>query len=107
MPELKRQYERWRAAGLEVLGVSFDDDAEVAEATYARLEIPWELVVIPSDEDERRLWTEATRITTLPTILLIDQEGVLHALLEGQEIDDKLDQQVQQLLMPSASGRER
>ncbi|MHC4403485.1 MAG: TlpA family protein disulfide reductase, partial [Planctomycetota bacterium] len=77
MPELKRIYDKWHAEGLEVVGLSLDEDVEAAEAAFERLEIPWPLVVVPADREVRGLWNEAARITTLPRILLVDQRGVL------------------------------
>ena len=98
MPELKRLYEQWHDRGLEVLGVSYDEDAEAAQAAYERFDIPWDLFVIPGGEVNRELWRDATTIETLPTVLLIDEEGTLHATLVGEQIDEKLSQTIQKLL---------
>ncbi len=79
IPELKEIYGRWHASGLEIVGVSFDQDAKKAVEAQKSLEIPWDLVIVPGDEETRKLWTEANRIDSLPRFLLVDQKGVLHA----------------------------
>ena len=56
------------------------------------------LFVIPGGEVNRELWRDATTIETLPTVLLIDDEGSLHATLVGEQIDEKLSQTIQKLL---------
>jgi len=77
MPELKEIYRKWHPQGLELIGLSFDQDAKAAGAAFKRYEIPWPLVLVPTDQQERQLWTAATRIIRLPRILLLDQQGVL------------------------------
>lgn len=79
VPELKEIYSQWHDKGLEVVGVSLDDDVEAAERAQKSHDIPWPLFVVPADEENRKLWTEANRIESLPRLLLIDQRGVLHA----------------------------
>lgn len=95
MPAVKKVYEKWHPKGLELLGVSFDEDVKSAETAYERLEIHWPLVVEPSDTEVRVLWRRAARITAIPRYLLIDHEGILRADLSGsKEIEKELDQQI-------------
>jgi hypothetical protein len=79
MPELKKLYEAWHEKGLEVVGVSLDQDPDKAAAAVERLGLPWPSVVAAGDEEGRRLWTEAARITSIPRYLVIDPKGVLRA----------------------------
>jgi thiol-disulfide isomerase/thioredoxin len=103
MPAVKKVYEKWHPKGLEVLGVSSDEDVKSAENAYERLEIHWPLVVVPSDTEVRVLWRRAARITTIPRYLLIDREGILRAHLSGsKEIEKELDQQVAALFQGSS-----
>jgi thiol-disulfide isomerase/thioredoxin len=95
VPAVKKLYEKWHAKGLEVLGVSFDEDVKSAETAYERLEIHWPLVVVPSDTEVRVLWRRAARISSIPRYLLIDRQGILRAHLSGSnEIEKELDQQI-------------
>jgi thiol-disulfide isomerase/thioredoxin len=79
MPEVKRVYDKWHQRGLEVVGVSLFDDPKAASAAGKKLEIPWALVVIPANEECKQLWIQATRIDSIPRILLIDRMGILRA----------------------------
>ena len=98
MPELKEIYSKWHARGLEVVGLSFDMSGEAAKAAFASYKIPWPLVVLPSDEEIRQLWTEASRITTLPRVLLVDQQGVLRL---DQSPPNELEKEISALLRDS------
>jgi thiol-disulfide isomerase/thioredoxin len=77
MPELKKIYAAWHLKGLEILGLSFDQDPAAAKAAFKSHEIPWPLIIVPGDGETRQLWDEAARISSLPRILMIDQQGVL------------------------------
>jgi len=98
MPELKEIYSKWHARGLEVVGLSFDTSGEAAKAAFASYEIPWPLVVVPSGEEIRQLWTETARITTLPRVLLVDQQGVLRL---DQSPPNRLEEEISALLRDS------
>ena len=79
MPDLKALYARHHADGLEVIGVNFDQDKDRknTRATIQRLGLPWPEFFVPDDEHGRELWEEATGITGLPRLLLIDRDGIL------------------------------
>jgi thiol-disulfide isomerase/thioredoxin len=102
MPAVKKLYDKWHAKGLEVLGVSFDEDVKSAETAYERLQAHWPLVVVPSETEVRVLWRRAARITAIPRYLLIDREGILRADLSGSEqIEKELDRQIAALFQGS------
>lgn len=103
MPAVKKLYEKWHAKGLEVFGVSFDEDVKSAETAYERLEIHWPLVVVPNDTEVRVLWGRAARISSIPRYLLVDRQGILRAHLFGsKEIEKELDQQIAALFQGSS-----
>ncbi len=79
MPALKLMYERWHEAGLDIVGVNFDQDAGKAQEVVADLKLPWPQVRVPSDVDSRRLWWEVSSISTLPRLLVVDRRGILAA----------------------------
>ncbi len=88
MPDVKKVYEKWHAKGLEVIGLSFDEDPKAAAAAAKKHELPWPLVVVPASEEARELWNQAARIMSIPRLLLIDQQGVLRAdLSSAQELE--------------------
>ena len=94
-PDVKKVFDKWRGAGLEVIGLSLDSDTMTAVAAAKMHEIPWPIVIVPSGADARQLWTEASRIESIPRILLVDQKGVLSADLSSAE---KLEEAVAALL---------
>ena len=57
MPELKELYAKWHDKGLEVIGISFDEDPELAQAVIDRMELPWPSAILPpKDTAVRKLW---------------------------------------------------
>ena len=91
MPKLKELYEKWHQAGLEIVGVNFDKDAEKAREAAGANELPWPTVHVPADEKVRDLWFEASGIRTLPRLLLIDREGVLHADCQPYQLEQAIE----------------
>ena len=78
LPDVKRVFEKWHEAGLEVIGVSLDTDSMAATNAAKTYGIPWPIVLAP-DGDVRRIWTEASRIESIPPVALINRPGVLSA----------------------------
>jgi thiol-disulfide isomerase/thioredoxin len=83
MPEVKKVYEKWHDKGLEVIGLSLDEDPKAAAATAKKYEISWPLVVVPPGEEARELWKQAVRIESIPRLLVVDRKGVLRADLSA------------------------
>lgn len=79
LPELKDLYDKSHKDGLEIIGVSFDQDAAKFKKTCEKEELTWAQVLVPSDEKTRRLWEEITGIGGIPRLFLIDRQGVLRA----------------------------
>lgn len=98
IPDVARVYRKWREKGLEVVGVSLDEDPKQAAAAAAKHELPWPLVVVPAGEEARRLWDEASRIEGIPRYLLVDRAGVLRADLSSAR---ELEKAVAGLLLPA------
>ncbi len=100
MPALKELYARWHDKGLEVVGISFDTDPEQAQAVIDRMQFPWPSAAIAKDSAVDRLWQTRDQLTTLPTVLLIDQEGVLRSEMHSvAEVEEKLKE-----LLPEAAA---
>jgi thiol-disulfide isomerase/thioredoxin len=92
MPELKDLYAKWHDQGLEVIGISFDDDAEAAQAVIDGMKLPWPSAILKSDSEVRKLWEQRDRVTRLPTVLVIDAEGVLQFELfsDSGKVEEKI-----------------
>jgi thiol-disulfide isomerase/thioredoxin len=102
MPELKEIYAMWHDKGLEVVGICFDEDPEEAQTVIDRLKLPWPSAILPPrDSAVRKLWRGRDQITHLPTVLVIDAQGVLRFELVGSS--EKVKEKIEALL-PHAAG---
>ncbi|HEY4308450.1 MAG TPA: TlpA disulfide reductase family protein [Pirellulales bacterium] len=77
MPEMKELYAQWHDKGLEVIGVSFDQDEGQAQAVIDRMQLPWPSSTLPADCTARKLWDSREGVTYLPTLLVVDAQGIL------------------------------
>jgi thiol-disulfide isomerase/thioredoxin len=79
MPDVKRMHEKYHDKGLEVIGLSLDEDPKPAAAAVQKHAMPWRIVVVPPGEEVRELWTQAARIESIPRLLVLDRKGILRA----------------------------
>jgi thiol-disulfide isomerase/thioredoxin len=90
MPTLKALYEKRQKDGLEIVGVSFDQDAEKARKAIQSQGLTWPQVLVPADDQTRELWREASGIGALPRLLLLDRDGVLRADCYPGELEEQI-----------------
>lgn len=72
LPELKRLYEAHHESGLEVIGISLDEDAEVVREFQKSRNIPWGLALSQTDSGQTR---EKYHVPTIPSMCLINPKG--------------------------------
>ncbi|MEX2121807.1 MAG: thioredoxin-like domain-containing protein [Pirellulales bacterium] len=77
MPELKRCHEKWHRDGLEIIGISLDEDLDSVRRVVKTEGLTWSQVIVPTEKETRQLWADASGITGIPRVLVIDREGVL------------------------------
>lgn len=83
-PHLKQWHERYRADGLEIIGVhkgefAFASEAKNVESAYARFGFPYPTIVDIRDE----IW-RAYGCTTWPDTFLVDRTGVIRGIHQGE-----------------------
>ena len=78
LPGLLQAYREYHDRGFEVLGVSFDDDRQLARDFRRQLKIPW-LEAFAEANFESSV-AKTLGITTLPRRFLIDSAGVIVAV---------------------------
>jgi hypothetical protein len=93
---LEALYKKWHKDGLEIIGINLDDKAETGQKICASLDLTYPQAWIPSDTKTRKLWQQASGISAVPRLLLIDRDGILRA--DGH---DKLEEQIAKLLARS------
>lgn len=86
MPNLKTLYERYRAQGFAILGISLDSDVAAAKAFLTEREIPW-----PNACSGDR-WADKTakllNVHATPSMWLLDRAGGIRAFdLRGEALD--------------------
>jgi len=88
MPKLKETYEKYKAQGLVVLGVSMDDGPALPARFCSERGIPW-----PSIMDQNGI-SRNWGVTTIPHMFIISPDGVVlwtgHPALADKEIEDAM-----------------
>lgn len=78
MPALDELYNKYRRAGLVLLGVNIDDDAVRATEMARALKITYPVLF-----DSRKEVSRAYQVGAMPVTVLIDREGVVRYVAEG------------------------
>ena len=90
IPNVKAAYAKYHDKGLEVVGVSFDGEAEAWKEAIAKYDMPW-----PHMSDLQGWGCEAAKvygIGFIPSTLLIGQDGIIiDRNLRGDQLIKKLD----------------
>lgn len=89
MPLLKEAYEKYKNKGLEIVGVSLDDNKEAWQKAVNKLNIVW-----PQMSDLKGWKSDAALaygINSIPFTLLIDKDGnIITSNLRGEELTNEL-----------------
>jgi peroxiredoxin len=92
-PELVKLYSKYKGQGLQILGVSVDDNRTAWQRAVKTDKMTWPQVIVPAAEKNRVLSTYG--VSYIPATFLMDRKGVL------QEVDlrsGELEQAIQRLL---------
>jgi peroxiredoxin len=95
MPHLNRLYEKYHAAGFQLLGVNVDDDAAKAADLAGKLGVKFPVLF---DTDKRV--TRTYDMSAMPATVLIDRDGRVRHLHRGwrEGVEQTYEQQVRALL---------
>ncbi len=87
VPRLRRHYDKYREKGLEVIGVSLDDDREALDKYLEEAKLPWPVIHDSAPDLADKLQMKYG-IASLPTVLFLNKEGVVVSLeARGAELD--------------------
>ncbi len=92
MPKLKSLYEKWHSHGFEIVGVNSDKSVEIMQMTVESMDLPWPQTMVPKDPDLSDLWSQASGITSLPRLLLLDRNGNLWADCSPADLEQLIEQ---------------
>jgi peroxiredoxin len=95
MPHLNRLYEKYRAAGFQLLGVNVDDDPAKAVELAGQLALKFPVLL---DTDKRV--TRSYDLSAMPATVLIDRDGRVRHLHRGYRagVEQAYEQQLRALL---------
>lgn len=96
IPALKQQYEAYHDRGFEVIGICMNEKREQVDMFFEKNEVPW--VTLFEPEGKTNQTATYYGISSLPTTILIDQQGRVVTLAARGEA---LTQQLARLLGPA------
>ena len=104
LPDLKAEYKKYHDQGLEVVGVSLDQSAEPLKAFLDKNpDMSWTQLFTVGDPTATQQISNNLGISGIPTVFLIDRNGVVRDLAVGTGPDlEKLREMVPELLKEEA-----
>lgn len=93
MPTFVKWQQQYAAQGLQVVGISMDDEAAPARRLAAKLKLNY-----PVAMGNAELGTRYGGVLGLPLTYLIDRNGVVRARFEGETDAGKIEKQLKLLL---------
>lgn len=87
IPRLRKQYEKYKEKGLEVIGVSLDGDAVALSKFLEDQNLPWPVIHDNGEKPLDRLQMKFG-VSSLPTVMLLNKEGDVVSLeARGAELE--------------------
>jgi peroxiredoxin len=95
MPQLDRLYEKYHAAGFQLLGVNVDEDVRNAAGVSSKLGLHFP-VLLDTEKKVSRLYD----LSTMPSTVLIDRDGRVRYIYRGYKdgYERRYDEQIRELL---------
>ena len=87
VPRLKKHCEKYRRSGLEIIAINLDDERSTLDKYLTSQSLPWPVVYDAASDPSDKLQVKYG-ISSLPTVLLLNKEGVVVSLeARGPELD--------------------
>ena len=91
LPDTEALYQKLKGRGLEVFGINIEGDTSRAEGAVKSLGLTFPVLMGEPDEHGRFNWTSRQitdyRINAIPTMFLIDKQGVIQKAGDVKEED--------------------
>ncbi len=94
MPHLKALYEAHHEQGLEIVGISLDENGRRLRSFVGLHELPWPILFddVAAERGEENPIATAYGITGVPTMFLVGRDGKVAAVnLYGSALDEKIE----------------
>lgn len=89
MPNVVAAYEKYHPKGLEIVGLSFDNDKEAWVKAIKELKMPW--IHLSDLKGWQTVASDTYNIKSIPSSMLVDPEGIIVARdLRGEALGAKL-----------------
>jgi len=88
VPNMKRLYEEYHSQGFEIIGVNLDEDRDVLKTTVEKHGMNWLHHFDGANPDGG--WAGKYGISAIPTLWLIDNQGVLRDLNAREDLEGKV-----------------
>ncbi len=92
LPNIRKNFEKFRAQGFEVVGINLDDDPQKVQNFLSSQQLPWATVFSAGDKTGFEN-PNAVRcgVEAIPFIVLVDRQGNVAALhVRGPQLEKKL-----------------
>ena len=87
IPNLKRLYQKYHNAGLEIVSISADQNVEDWKEALAEEKTPWQNYI-----DKNRQAVSEFKVQYIPSIFIADSEGkIIAEKLRGKDLADYLE----------------
>jgi len=97
IPNMTKMYEKYNAAGFEILGYSIDDDLERLHKFEEDRKLPWKTASRKLTQDAEKdyvIISEYYGVNAIPTMVLVGKDGkVLSTKARGAELERLLGEQ--------------
>jgi len=106
LPLIKMHYEKYKDKGLEVVGISLDQDVTVIQKHLEENPLPWPVIHDGAEDPLKRLALKYG-VSALPTVLLLNKEGAVVSLEARQSELNRLMQMLFESPTPAAEKNDQ
>jgi len=89
LPNVKAVYEKLHDKGFEIVGLSYDEEKQALQQVVSTEKIPWAQGFDEANGGKK--FAEEFGVTTLPTMWLLDKEGILRDLNGVNDLQGKVE----------------
>lgn len=93
MPALQRQYDKWKDAGVVVLGMNLSESKVTIKSFIDRFEIKFPIIIDNNHEIRKKY-----DVISYPTTFYVDETGVIQDIFVGEMSERDIENRIKKLL---------